>query len=204
MGELEIKGCPLMMEETSIEEKQYWELRDNRIFFIDYEIDDSYSLVELSKAIVEMNVKEKNIPKEELKPIQIWIMCFGGDTYQAKFVCDLIESSRIPIITVATGAAMSAGLLLLLSGKRRYAFKQSEVLIHQGYASFSGTASEIAEAQEAYKKQLGVMKDYILTHTKISDSQYKKQEKKDWYVSGDELVELGIVDKIIADFSDIK
>lgn len=203
MDEITIKGCPFAMQTDDIWEQQYWNLRENRIFFIDYEIDDNYALMELSKAIVELNVKEKNIPVDELKPIQLWIMCFGGDTFQAKFFCSLVEASRIPIITIATGAAMSAGLLLLLSGKRRYAFKQSEVLIHQGYATFSGSAQEIEAAQESYKKQIKVMKEYILGHTKISESLFKKQEKKDWYVTGDELVTLGIVDKIVTDFSDI-
>ena len=160
--------------------------------------------MELSKAIVEFNARERNVPMDELKPIQVWIMCYGGDIHQARFFCDLCECSRIPIITVATGAAMSAGLLILLAGKRRYAFKQSEAMIHQGSAVFSGSAQELEMAQDSYKKQLKAMKDYILAHTKISESMFKKQEKKDWYVRGQELVELGIVDKVITDFSDIK
>lgn len=196
--------CPLGQKEDDLWRKQYESLKKNRIFFIDYEIDESYALIELSKAIVEMNANERYIPENELQPIQLWIHSYGGDTYQARFFCDLVEASRIPIITVATGAAMSCGLLILLSGKRRYAFKQSEVLIHQGYASFSGTAQEIEEAQTSYKKQLKIMKSYILERTKISDSLFKKQEKKDWYVSGEELISLGIVDKIVSSITDIK
>lgn len=196
--------CPMMQNDSDMWEKQYYALREQRIFFIDYEIEEDYSLMELAKAIVEINAKEKNIPSEELKPIQIWIMCYGGDVHQARFFCDLLETSRVPVVTVATGAVMSAGLLILLSGKRRYAFKQSEVMIHQGSAVFAGSAQEVEMAQDSYKKQLKAMKDYILSHTKISESMFKRQEKKDWYIMGEQLVELGIVNSIVTDFSDIK
>lgn len=202
--DVEFVQLPLKKEECSIAEKTYWNLRKNRIFFIDFDVDEEYELVELSKTIIEMNVEESNIAEAELKPIQIWIMCFGGDLYQAQFFCDLVEASRIPIVTIATGAAMSAGLLMLLAGKRRYAFKQSEVMIHQGSASFSGTAQEIDAAQESYKKQLQVMRDHILSHTTISPALYKKNEKKDWYVRGEELLKLGIVDKIVDKITDIR
>ena len=49
-------------------------------------------------------------------------------------------SSRIPIITVAMGAAMSAGFIIFLSGHKKYAFKHSQLLVHSGSAGFHGTA----------------------------------------------------------------
>lgn len=182
-------------------EVTYWSLRKHRVFWIDYEIDDNYDLLELGKEIIRINIEDKD--KENPNPIYIYIYSYGGDIVQSLWFGNLCQCSKVPIITIATGVAMSSGLLILLSGKRKYAFQQSEVLIHQGYATFSGSAQEIEAAQESYKKQQQVMKEYILSHTKISESLFKKQEKKDWYVTGDELVTLGIVDKIVTDFSDI-
>ena len=52
------------------EEYTYWKDRQNRTFYVDYEIDECYSLVELAKIIIQMNIEEKDIRKEDLKPIR--------------------------------------------------------------------------------------------------------------------------------------
>lgn len=184
------------------DETLYWELKARRVYWIDFEITDCYDLLVLAKEIINLNQKEINVANPE--PITIYIHSYGGDLDQTQFFCDLIESSRIPVITVAAGVAMSAGLLIFLSGKKRYAFKHSKILIHQGSASFSGTAEEIKAAQQSYEKQLETMETYILTHTLIDKKLFDKKKNKDWYVTGDELIELGIANKIIENFDDIK
>ena len=99
---------------------------------------------------------------------------------------------------------MSAGLLIFLSGKRRYAFKHTKLLIHQGSASFEGNYEEIDAAQRAYRKEVGRMKEYILSHTKIYEKTYDKNKSRDWYLSGKDLITFGVADKIIESFSDIR
>ncbi len=183
------------------DEMLYWELKENRTYWVDYEIDEKYQLITLAKEIVRINIEEKGIRDPE--PITLYIHSYGGDLDQAQFFCDLIESSHVPVITVAAGVAMSAGLLIFLSGRKRYAFKHSTLLIHQGSAAFSGTAEEIKSAQESYERKLDKMEKYILSHTTIDKKLFDKKKSKDWYVSGDELISLGIADKIIEDFSDI-
>ena len=51
----------------------YWKDRTNRTFYIDYEIDDDYSLLELAKVIIQMNIEEKDVRVEDLKPIRWWL-----------------------------------------------------------------------------------------------------------------------------------
>lgn len=184
------------------DEALYWELREHRTYWIDYEIDDNYNLLTLAKEIIKLNIEEIKVVDPE--PVTLFIHSYGGDLDQAQFFCDLVESSHIPIITVSAGVAMSAGLLIFLSGKKRYAFRHSQILIHQGSASFSGTADEIDAAQKSYKKKLEKMEKYILSHTSIDKNLFNKNKNKDWYVSGDELISLGITYKIIENFSDIK
>ena len=104
----------------SPDEVLYWNNYKNRTFYIDYEIEDDYELLELSKLIIQFNMDEINIPEESLKPIYLFIHSYGGDLEQTNFFCDLVESSRIPIYTIAMGASMSAGFLIFLSGKRRF------------------------------------------------------------------------------------
>lgn len=179
----------------------YWELKEKRAYWIDYEIDEDYLLLILAKELIRLNLEEANIAEPE--PIILFIHSYGGDLDQSQFFCDLVETSHIPVITVAAGVAMSAGLLIFLSGKKRYAFKHSQLLIHQGSAAFSGTAEEIKSAQESYERKLDKMERYILSHTSIDKKLFDKKKLKDWYVSGEELLSLGIADKIIENFKDI-
>lgn len=179
----------------------YWKDRKNRTFYIDYEIDDTYALMELAKVIIQMNVEEKDTEIQNLEPIRLFIHSYGGDLEQANFFCDLIQASRIPIITIAMGAAMSAGFLIFLSGKKRYAFSHTQMLIHEGSASFQGTAGQVEDAQKSYKKQIEDMKKYILEKTEIDEKTFNKNRNKDWYLSADELVKYKIVDEIITDLN---
>lgn len=197
---------PQELKEISLpspEELNYWNLRKNRVFTIDYEIDECYTLIELSKVIIHMNFEERDIPEKDLKPIYLFIHSYGGEIDQANYFCDLIEASRIPIITIAMGAAMSSGFLIFLAGKRRYAFKHSQLLVHSGSAGFQGTAEQIEEAQKNYKKQLESMKKYILERTSVDEKTFNKNRSKDWYFTSEELVKYNIVDKLIEKFEDI-
>ena len=49
----------------------YWKDRKNRTFYIDYEIDDTYALMELAKVIIQMNVEEKDTEIQNLEPIRL-------------------------------------------------------------------------------------------------------------------------------------
>lgn len=181
----------------------YWKARENRTFYIDYELDDDYMAIELGKIIIQMNMEEKDVPKEELKPIYLWIHSYGGDLEQCNALIDIIESSRIPIVTIAMGVAMSAGFMLFLAGHKRLAFKHSNLMVHSGSAAFSGTAEQIEQAQKNYRKQIEGMKKYILERTEISEKLFNKNKSKDWYLSGKDLEKYKIVDKIITSFDEI-
>lgn len=187
----------------SPEEFTYWKARENRTFYIDYEIDEMYNLVELGKIIIQMNMEEKDIPKEELKPIYLWIHSYGGDLEQANSLIDIVSASRIPVITIAMGVAMSAGFMIFLSGHKRYAFKHSNLMVHEGSAAFSGTAEQIEMAQKNYKRQIEEMKAYILERTDIDEKTFNKNKSKDWYLTSDELVKYNVVTKLVESFEDI-
>lgn len=183
----------------SPEEYTYWKSRKDRTFYIDYEIDEDYSLVELAKIIIQMNIEENDV--ESPDPIRLFIHSYWGDIEQALFFCDLVKSSRIPIITIGMGVAMSAGFLIFLSGKKRYAFSHTSMLVHSGSAAFQGTAEQIEEAQKNYKKQIEQMKSYILDNTTIDEKTFNKNRNKDWYLSSDELLKYGVIDEVITDLT---
>ena len=186
----------------SPEEYTYWKARENRTFYIDYELDEAYNLIELSKIIIQMNMEEKDIDKEQLKPIFIYIHSFGGDVFQGNIFADILIASRIPIVTIAMGATMSSGFTIFLAGHRRYAFNHSQLLVHEGYAAFQGTASEIEQAQLNYKQQLADMKEYVLSRTNIDAKTFNKNSKKDWYLTKEEIQKYQIA-TIVNSFDEI-
>lgn len=185
------------------EELTYWESRKNRIFYVDYEIDDDMALVELSKVIVNLNFSEKDIPAEELKPIYIFVHTYGGDVLQALYFCDLIRASRIPIYTVSMGATMSAGFYILISGQKRFAFEHSSILCHSGSLGVEGSQSEVDSFYKSNKKRLEDIKKYILTLTNIPEKDYNKNKNKDWYMTAEEALQYGVIDKIITSVDDM-
>lgn len=199
--EIPLIGNTKESELPTPEEFTYWKDRKNRTFYIDYEINEDYSLVELAKIIIQMNIEEKD--KENPDPIRLFIHSYGGDIEQALFFCDLVKASRIPIMTIGMGVAMSAGFLIFLAGSKRYAFEHTSMLVHSGSAAFQGTAEQIEEAQKNYKKQIEQMKSYILANTKIDEKTFNKNRNKDWYLSSDELLRYGVIDEVITDITKI-
>ena len=192
-----IKGDNVLPEPG---EYTYWKAREDRVFYVDYEIDETYELMELCKSIIQLNMEDRFVPKEELKPIYIFVYSYGGDLEQTYGAIGVIESSRIPIITVNMGVAMSAGFLLLLSGHKRYSFKYTNSMVHQGRAGFTGTPSEIETAQKNYQRQLSQMKNYVLSKTTIPEKMFDKKKSIDWYLSDQQQLEYGVVDEVIEDF----
>mgnify|MGYP003298922399 CR=1 FL=1 len=149
-----------------------------------------------------MNMEERDIPKEELKPIYLYIHSFGGDVYQSSVFCDIIMTSRIPVVTIAMGATMSSGFDIFLAGTKRYCFEHSQLLLHAGYTSIQGTAGEVEEAQKNYKKQLEASKQYVLSRTTMSEKDFNKHKKDDWYLALDEILKFNIA-TVIKDFEEI-
>ena len=215
MDLLEIAQIPIVgdLKDNNLptpEEYDYWKSRQSRVFYIDYVIGEYYRdetqdtrLVELGKTIIQMNIEEKDIPKEELKPIYIFLFSPGGDLSQSLSFCDICVSSRIPIVTIGMGQAMSGAFLILLAGSKRYAFNHCEMLVHSGSAGFQGTAEQLEEAQKNYKKQLNEMKDYILSRTEIDEKVFNRNRSKDWYLKRDEILNYHIIDKYIDNIEEI-
>lgn len=179
----------------------YWRLAESRSYYIDYDIDAS--LLEIQRAIIIANIEDKGKSVEERTPIKLWIFSYGGELDAVYAVISAIELSKTPVITINAGVAMSAGLLLLLAGHKRYAFNRSTALIHSGSGMSVGTYEQIAERQKQYDSTVKIMREYILSRTNITPKKFGAKKSTDWYVSDREQVELGIVDGMLTSFGDV-
>lgn len=181
---------------------EYKEFAD-RILVINGDVNDY--LMAAIRQIMFYNAedKRKELKKEDRTPIKVCIYSYGGDVNIGKAVMAAIEASETPVWTINMGTAYSMGCMILLAGHKRFAMKHSEALIHEGSASLSGSAAQIADAHKAYQKKLDWCKKYTLSHTIIPESLYKKKLKDDWYISDEEQLEYGIVDKLIDNLEEL-
>ena len=183
---------------------KYKFLKDRRLF-ITQDIDDS--IMEFTKNLIMWNMEDEqnNIPIEERKPVYIYILSYGGQLDQIMTLIDVINISKMKIKTINLGVCASAGCLLLMSGTKgeRYAVKNSWGLVHQGSGSSCGTAVQVEAQTQNYKKILEMVKKLILEKTNITPTQYSKKKLQEWYVYGEDMIKLGIVDHIVDDITQI-
>lgn len=176
-----------------------YEDRQNRVIYIDYDIDEEL-MRDVGRQIIEYNRKDKGLPIEKRKPVVILINSCGGSLDSTYATVAIIEASKTPVYTVNTNCAYSAAGLLLIAGHKRYCMPRSQVLIHSGSASgISGTFEEVQENAKSYKKMVEEMRELIISKTKIDKNLMKKNQSRDWYLSVDQQLELGCVDEILTD-----
>lgn len=178
----------------------YYKDYDNRVIFVG-DVDDC--LFDVTKQIYEYNRQDKGKKIEDRTPITIQIMSYGGDLYQAYALISAILASTTPVYTINCGVAMSAGLLILLAGHKRFAMKYSTAMMHSGSGSAQGTYEEMEASQKNYKKLVDLMRNYIMERTTIDSKLFSKNKTKDWYITDSEQVELGIVSKIVDNLDEI-
>lgn len=173
----------------------YYKDEQDRILWVEGEIGDG--LFELSKLILRYNKEDKDLPVEQRKPIKIFINSNGGDLDSTLAFIGLMEISKTPIWTINACWAYSAAGLILMAGHKRFALPNTECLIHSGSGQLGGTFDQTTEQMKNYKILVDKMRDFILAKTKIDQKLFKKNSAKDWYIYTDEMLDYGIVDKIV-------
>jgi ATP-dependent Clp protease protease subunit len=98
-----------------------------------------------------------------------------------------------------TGCAMSCGFMMLISGHKRFAHRLSTPLYHQVSSGAFGTLKEMEEKIEETKRLQAQLEDIVKEKTNISKKKLKEifDNKKDWYMTSEEALELGVIDEIL-------
>ena len=179
----------------------YWRLADERIFYIDYEIDEG--VLEIQRAIIAINIADRDIEPSMRKKIRIFIDSPGGLLGETMSLATTMILSKTPVITINIAEAYSGGALLLLAGHERYAFPYSKAMIHTGSGGVQGTYEQTEQAQKVYKKQVDEMGSYILERSGMDEKIYKKNKAKDWYMDSEEQIKYGLAHKIVTNLDEI-
>ena len=179
----------------------YYKDVENRVFYIESEIDGS--LLEITKEILRINRADKDVPVEKRTPIKLMIDSPGGDVSIMWSFIKVMEMSKTPIWTINMCCAYSAAADILAAGHRRFAMPGTSVLVHSGSCYYGGT-QEIAESMKKFGDKLTKsVTEYFLAHTKVDPKVFKKKAPFDWYMLDDEALEMGIVDEIITNLDEI-
>lgn len=181
--------------------RDFYRDEQDRIFWLSEAVEDCAE--DLIKLIMRCNKEDKGISVEERQPIKIFIDSPGGDVIFMNSIIKAIEISKTPVWTINYCTAYSAASLILAAGHKRYALPGSHVLVHNGYCSYSGEASQVESTKKYFDKLNKVINEWFLSKTNIDPKAYKKKAISDWFMTAEESLENGIVDRIIEDFDEI-
>lgn len=165
------------------------------------------SMNDLTKAIISINehdrLLEKLYPAYNVEytapPIEIYIDSYGGAVYQCFGLLGVIEKSITPVHTIAVGAAMSCGFMILICGHKRFGYKHSTPLYHQVSTGFLGKVKDMEESLAETKRLQKKIEDITLDRTAISKKRLKEvlKNKIDWFMTAEEALDLGVIDEIL-------
>lgn len=183
----------------------YYNRLSRREIWVNTDIDES--VVEWTQQILDWNRedKENNVSINERTPVKVFINSNGGCLNSIMHFITILALSKTPVMTIGLGKCYSSGGLLLMGGHKglRYVFDTTSVLIHDGSTGSGSDTGKFMDYAEYVKTTERKTKEYILGHTSISESEYDKNYRRDWWINADEAIELGIADKIIKNLNEI-
>lgn len=185
---------PMVVEQTDRGERSYdiySKLLEERIIFISGEINDAVA----NTVVAELLYLEA---KDSTKDIDIYINSPGGSVTSGLAIYDTMNFIKCDVSTICIGMAASMAAFLLSSGKKgkRYALPSSEIMIHQPLGGAQGQASDIkiqAEHILAMKKKLNAV---LSENTGKPIEQIEKDTDRDNYLSAEDALAYGLIDKI--------
>ena len=150
--------------------------------------------------ILRWNMEDKDIPVEKRKPIWLYINSPGGDVVYGLNVIDTIKASETPVYTVCFSECASMAFHIFIVGHKRYCFKNSILLIHDGEVSISNSSSKAKDTMKFIDSLDERIKQHLLENTKITAEFYESIYDTEYYLfANDKGKELGCTDYIIGE-----
>lgn len=170
----------------------YSRLLKDRIIFIGTTIDDNVA----NLIIAQMLFLESDDPE---KDIFMYINSPGGSVTAGLAIYDTMQYVRPDVATFCMGQAASMGALLLTAGAngKRFALPHSRILIHQPLGGFQGQATDIdIQAREILRlrEELNLI---LAKHSKQSIKKIQQDTERDYFMSGLEAKDYGIIDEVV-------
>lgn len=144
--------------------------------------------------------EEAGLAIEERKPIKIYLHSPGGFLTSTFTMIDAIKMSKTPVYTIAMGETYSGGFFTFLAGHKKFAYPHASFLYHEGATANGGDANKFRNFAKFYEVQLEQLRQVVLNNSSISEEEYEKHIKDDWWLTAEEAVKYGIADEILTEF----
>ena len=133
------------------------------------------------------------------KDISMYVNSPGGSVYAGLAIYDTMQYIKPDVQTICVGIAMSMGALLLGGGAKgkRMATPNSKILIHQVSGGFQGQATDIEIHAREIIDIRQRLDEIIAHHTGQEIDKVSKDTERDYFMSAEEAVDYGIVDRVI-------
>lgn len=192
---------PMVIEQNSRGERAYdiySRLLKDRIIFLGTALSDEVA----NLLIAQLLFLESEEPE---KDINFYINSPGGSVTSGLAVYDTLQYIKPDVTTVCIGQAASMGALLLAAGsaRKRYSLPHSRILIHQPMGGFQGQASDIEIQAKEILRMKETLNQILVKHTGKNLEKIKQDTDRDYFMSGAEAKDYGIVDHVIANRDDL-
>ena len=186
---------PMVVEQTGRGERSYdiySRLLKDRIIFLGSAINDDVA----NLIVAQLLFLESEDPE---KDVFLYINSPGGDVSAGLAIYDTMQYIKPAVSTICTGLAASMGSFLLAAGAdgKRIALPNSRIMIHQPSGGAQGQATEI----QIHAKELLYTRErlngILAKHTKQPLDVIEKDTDRDYFMSAEEALKYGLVDKII-------
>ena len=175
----------------------YYKDLQRRTIFITEEIGDNcYDLIKL---ILQWNYEDRGIEPQDRETIRIIIASMGGSLESAESLCNIIELSETPIWTMGIGCVASAASLIFLAGHKRFTYANSTFMFTDSI--FQKPVEEENESTFYSKNMLlttiqANIKTFLIEKTGITEAQYDKHCKNEWWFNTDDAFKLHICNEV--------
>lgn len=186
---------PMVIEQSARGERAfdiYSLLLKNRIIFLGTAINDQVANVVVAQLLYLSN-------EDPEKEILLYINSPGGVINAGLAIMDTMNLIDSPVSTIAVGLAASMGTILLTAGApgRRFALPNATIHLHQPLGGVQGQAADIEiEAREILRMR-DLLNNILKDRTKLTDEQIAKYTDRNFYMTPELAVELGVIDDVL-------
>ena len=189
--ELAQNSCALNMETY----QQFHQLMEQRTIIVNGEINEAV----VENVILPLRDFEKDNSNE---PVILILNTPGGSVADGLVLCNIIDSYTKPLHIYVLGYSCSMGTLILCSGNNnpnvtKFCYPFSFALLHLGHTTVSGETGSVDDVIDFNRAVEQKIRQYITSNTKISEEEYDKHNRKQWYLTSEEMLEKGLINVII-------
>lgn len=186
---------PIVIEQTGRSERAYdiySRLLKDRIIFLGTAIDDHVA----NTVIAQLLFLQTEDPE---KDIHLYINSPGGIVTSGLAIYDTMQYVKPDICTYCIGQAASMGALLLTAGTKgkRFSLPHARIMLHQPMGGFQGQATDIEIHAREILKVKDTLNNIIAHHTGQSLEKIRADTDRDFFMSGQEAKDYGLVDQVI-------